>query len=468
MSLSSNRRTIGILPAYQVYGNLPGYLDYEGTSITDYLLHLMQGALAAAHDLDCNVLIGCGMGHTYQMGRPFPAWYTGENNTTFVPLGPWNTDGLIVIPPLLNDNRSHQLAELRRQGFPVVFTGTGEPPPFVMTDASTIALAVRHLREHGHRRIAFLAGYPPTETRNDSSDRLTMYKKTIKECGLELDESLIAYGYHNVPSGRAAMQSLLAMPAPATAVICSDYSSALGALQAIHEANLRIPEEIALIAYDDFADAWAQEPPLTTGHQRNFDLGYEAVSLLLDYIEGRCTGPTIRQLSEQLILRQSCGCELTARLAHAKASTLTSGWQEAMAMQASSLIWEATLRISKNELDELCRMVMQGWQQSTQNCASPTFLGALEKLINRLCEAGEDPQIINFVFGILYTRYPGAIDEVPRKMLEQAQALTLMKAKHYLASRNYRGKTEADYLGIMTARLQNALNEFEILEILLS
>lgn len=462
----SKRWTIGILPAYQVYGNLPGYQDYEGTSITDYLLNLIQGALAAARDVDCNVLVGCGMGHTYQMGRPFPAWYTGESNTTFVPLGPWNTDGLIVIPPLLNDGRSHQLAELRQQGFPVVFTGTGEPAPLVMTDASTIALAARHLLEHGHRRIAFLAGYPPTGTGNDSSDRLAIYEKTIKECGLELDESLIAYGFHNVPSGKAVMQRLLAIPAPATAVICSDYSSAIGALQAINEANLRVPEEIALIAYDDFADAWAQEPPLTTGHQRIFDLGYQAVCLILDYIEERCSEPVTQQLPEQLVLRHSCGCEPAAGLTRFNPLVESSGWQEVMARQTSNTIWEATQRVNKDELYKLCRAVTEGWQESTQAYAPQSFLRALEKLIDHLYAAGEDPQIIGSTLNILHSSYSGTNSEFVEAILAQAQSLIYVRTKHFSATNNLQEKTDSDYLGIMTTRLQNALNESQILETL--
>src|SRR5687768_5561746 len=120
---SPRRPTIGILPGYQLY---------EGNTIADYLHSVLQGALAAARQHDCNLLIAGGLDTRATRGKYAPASPVPQNDTTFVPVGPWNTDGLIVIPPLVSEGRSRYLQELRAERTAVVFAGPGEDGPAVV------------------------------------------------------------------------------------------------------------------------------------------------------------------------------------------------------------------------------------------------------------------------------------------------------------------------------------------------
>mgnify|MGYP001167360606 CR=1 FL=1 len=133
--------------------------------------------------------------------------------------------------------------------FPIVYAGTGKPAPAVATDNATgIRQAVMHLRDHGHQRIAYIAGYE--NVIGDSSIRLDAYKAAIREFGLEFKPELIAYGYHTIQGGELAMQKLLDSGHSFSAVLTSDYSSALGVVRILEETGHRIPEDIALIGFE--------------------------------------------------------------------------------------------------------------------------------------------------------------------------------------------------------------------------
>src|SRR5689334_1094725 len=152
------RPTIGVLAGWQVYeGTLDGFLG-----------PLLRGIQAAA--ADCNLLFACGVGRG--MGDAInPAWPVLVPYTDFVPVGSWNTDGLIVVLPLQAEVRSRYIQQLKEAGHPVIFVGTGEGAPAVVPDNEDgIQQALLHLMEHGHRQIAFIAGSP--KGTDDSGIRL--------------------------------------------------------------------------------------------------------------------------------------------------------------------------------------------------------------------------------------------------------------------------------------------------------
>src|SRR4030095_10037858 len=139
-----------------------------------------------------------------------PAWPVISSENDFVPVGPWNTDGLIAINPLLTIERSQYIQQVIAEGHPVVFVGPGEMGASVALDnESGICQAIEHLVQHGHRRIAFIAGHENNEIDADSTIRLQAYLKAIQDYGLENDPRLIVHGYHDIVRGRQAMQKLL-------------------------------------------------------------------------------------------------------------------------------------------------------------------------------------------------------------------------------------------------------------------
>src|SRR5262245_26476148 len=188
--------TIGVLVGWQVYeGVLNGFLDA-----------VFRGITAAARDLNCNLLLACGM--TRNPNVFHPAWPILTPETDFVPVGPWNTNGLIVINPLLPEARAHEIQGIRASGHPIVFINTGQVGPTVTVDnEGGIRQAIAHLVEHGHRRISFIAGLEGDP--GDSQYRLEGYHAAVRDYQLESDPNLIAYGSHTTNGGRLAIQHML-------------------------------------------------------------------------------------------------------------------------------------------------------------------------------------------------------------------------------------------------------------------
>src|ERR1051326_2139426 len=134
-----DRPTLGVLVGWQVY---------EG-SLSSFLAPLFKGISVAAHERGCNLLLACG--HATGRAKFQIAWPVVSPDFDFVPVGPWNTDGLIVVTPLMLEAQSRDVQEFIRAGHPVVFAGGGETGPSVRVDnASGIHQALAHLAQHGH------------------------------------------------------------------------------------------------------------------------------------------------------------------------------------------------------------------------------------------------------------------------------------------------------------------------------
>ncbi len=214
-------------------------------------------------------------------------------------------DGMILSGPRFEDQ---EWLERWGQEIPVVLLGhlAGSALPSVDVDnAQAAAVATRHLLGLGHRRIGLITNAPLSYTA--SYERWLGYRQALEEAGVPYDETLVAFGAFTPASGAAAMERLLALPDPPTAVFVASDVVAFGALQAARRRGLRIPQDLALVGFDDVPLAAYVDPPLSTVHLPAEDLGREAGRLLLQWIqEGR--PPTVRiRLATGLIVRQSCG-----------------------------------------------------------------------------------------------------------------------------------------------------------------
>ena len=292
------RPTVGFLSTWSVY---------EGTAIDGYTHTLLQGISAAARERDCNLLLGCGISLPASPLESRTVWPVPGTGVDFVPVGPWNSDGLIVIPDDLSDVQFEYVQDLIRSRYPVVLTTAEKPGPLVAVDnAGGIRQAFNHLLQHGHRRIAFIAG--KSGRGGDTAERLAAYREALRSAGIEEDARLIAFGEHRREDGRIAMQQILSSGAPFTAMLASNNLSCLGAMEVLRAAGRRIPDDVAVIGFDDILEARSLLPPLTTVRHPTFMLGYQAVLSLLDAIAGKQTSETHMRVPTQLVIRQSCGC----------------------------------------------------------------------------------------------------------------------------------------------------------------
>lgn len=164
-------------------------------------------------------------------------------------------------------------------------------------------IATQHLIDLGHQRIGYINGM---EDWIEAQNRLAGYQEVLSKHGLPLDQALIKQGDWGVDSGYRAAQELLSLEERPTAIFAANDMMALGAIYAIQEAGLQIPDDIALVGYDDrdFA-AWIR-PALTTIRMPSYEMGQAAARLLLKQFSGEELEDAT-QIPGKLIIRQSCG-----------------------------------------------------------------------------------------------------------------------------------------------------------------
>lgn len=293
------RPTIGVLAGWQVHAGTP-----------DSFLHqVFRGIHAAARDTDCNLLLAYSIGSPRGLDLGRPAWPLLTEEADFVPVGTWNVDGMIIAPPIIISGKGAQYFEsLRRREYPMVAAGSGLPGSAILPDNEQgIRQAMAHLVAHGHQRIAFVGGHGD-RVDSDSASRLRAYQTFLQEHGLEENPALIAYSAHTTPGGRQAMTQILNTGVPFSAVVASNDLAAVGAREVLAEAGLTVPDDVALIGFDDRVEARAMIPQLTTVHYPIFEVGYQAVVLLLRYLGGEVQGDVTMRIPTRLVVRESCGC----------------------------------------------------------------------------------------------------------------------------------------------------------------
>jgi len=214
-------------------------------------------------------------------------------------------DGVIVASTNIDDPL---FAKLLRDGMPFVSVGRHPDERVNYVDVDNIGgarMAVEHLIRLGHTRIATITGplrMAPGE------DRLAGYRQALEAHQLAVDEQLIVEGDYTEGSGSMGMQRLLS--ASPTAVFAASDAMAIGALKALREAGLRVPEDVALVSFDDLPVAAAVDPALTTVRQPMERLGSMAADLLLNLLENPPDVPAPAHriiLPAKLIVRDSCG-----------------------------------------------------------------------------------------------------------------------------------------------------------------
>jgi LacI family transcriptional regulator len=213
-------------------------------------------------------------------------------------------DGLILSGPRSDDPLLHELAEDR---FPLILHGRPDGCAFPCVDVDNRAgayQAVSHLIGLGHRRIGFISNAPLSYS--GAQDRFGGYQQALGEHDLPLDRALVRTATFVPESGRAAMEALLKLAKPPTAVFVASDVVAVGALNAILNSGRKVPEDLALVGFDDIFLAAYTRPPLTTVRVPAYGLGWTAAELLITLIEGDEDVLSVT-LETELVIRESCG-----------------------------------------------------------------------------------------------------------------------------------------------------------------
>ncbi len=216
-------------------------------------------------------------------------------------------DGLILSGPRSDDR---ELQRLRDEDFPVILLGQLPGSGISSVDVDNVVgarHAVEHLLSLGHRRIAFISNAPPWYT--SSAHRLQGYREALSAHQVPFDDALVRYGHYTDESGYEAMCALLEVADRPTAAFVASDLVAFGALAAARDRGLSVPEDIAIVGFDDIRMARYVAPHLTTVHLPAYELGHTAARLLADWMDEGTPPPLQTLLPTELIVRQSCGAQ---------------------------------------------------------------------------------------------------------------------------------------------------------------
>ncbi len=216
-------------------------------------------------------------------------------------------DGVILLASRVNDDL---IEKLSLDNYPFVVVGrspAGERIYSVNNDNIKAGYSVvRHLLNLGHRQIAFLNG--PKEY-IFCRDRYEGFMMAFREFGLEIEPAYIIETDLQQESGYFYTKQLLALNKPPTAIFAIDDMMALGAYRAIKENNLKIPDDIAVVGFNNDHFTSLVSPPLTTIQIPIYEMGINAAEMMMDLLSGKAVVPQQRILSSELIIRDSCGAK---------------------------------------------------------------------------------------------------------------------------------------------------------------
>lgn len=217
-----------------------------------------------------------------------------------------NFDGFILIT---EEVTGLVVPALRARKVPTVLIGRDPECP----DCSSVDVdnfdgayqATMHLIELGHTKIGAVLGHPDMQ---ETIDRRSGYRRALQDAGLLESDALIIEGDYSQKSGYEITKQWLDAELPPAIFYASD-SMAVGGLLAFYEAGVAVPDDVAVVGFDDLPGSAYTAPPLTTVHQPIYEKGEQAANMLIDRIEGAVKEVAHLQLRPELVVRASCGAE---------------------------------------------------------------------------------------------------------------------------------------------------------------
>lgn len=215
-------------------------------------------------------------------------------------------DALILIGPMMEQAALEELAAL---GTPVGLFGRQLDHPNVtyvtVENRVTAFRATEHLINHGHRKIAFVRGTPGVV---DGEQREAGYREALAQYGLPFRSEWAVNGHFTEEGGMRALDALLELPERPTAVFAANDEMAIGILVEARRLGLSVPEELAVVGFDNIRLARLISPALTTVNQPRMDGGFRLAQNLAQRLSGSAD-PEHILLQADLVMRQSCGCK---------------------------------------------------------------------------------------------------------------------------------------------------------------
>jgi len=446
-------------------GMLAGWQYYRTATNLSYLAPVFRGVSRAAKDLKCNLLLSCGIGPSALPSDPLrPAWPDPLSDVDFVPVGPWNTDGLLIANPLHTEARSNYIQELIAKKHPVLFIGSGEKGPTIVADNSIgIQGAMQHLVDHGHDQIAFIAG-SREDIGGDSGDRLSAYQNFLEHNGLEFDQRRVAYGRHVYDGGYSAMKQIIEGEVLFTAVLASNDESALGAIKALEESGYEVPQDVAVFGFDNRLEGAVHEPGLSSVHVPLFNMGYQALKSMYEYlVEGIELGE-ITKVHTHLVTRRSCGCNpVDNPLAQVRSST-----KSELINNIRIVILSQAHGLTEDEVELFCKQLVDSYTSSIEHVDPKKFQNSLIDILQSTSIADDDAHIWLDVISVLGNSLALGTKskDMVKGILENARLAVSVQAQKQYQQYVLKERNISSRLSLLTDRLLVALDEMQIYDVL--
>ncbi len=268
---------------------------YDRPQLTDfYLTRILDGVITVLSEKKYNVLM-----NTFTRTMGDEGVYASFVNSGLV-------DGVLAIAPPV-ESRFYQ--DLKTGQLPYVLVNYQVNDPNVCfvdcLNTQGVIDAVDHLLNLGHKHIGFIGG--DIAFSKNALDRFQAFQYVMKKKHLPFREDHVSYGNWQEDGGAKAVQAIWKSKQPPTALIASSDLLAIGAIKELAKMGIAVPQDVAVIGFDDIPNIGVGNLALTTVHQPLYDIGHEAAEMLWARIEKRPLGYNHRLFPTKLIVRESCG-----------------------------------------------------------------------------------------------------------------------------------------------------------------
>jgi signal transduction histidine kinase/DNA-binding LacI/PurR family transcriptional regulator/AraC-like DNA-binding protein len=467
----SKRPTIGLLINQVISGLNSGYL--------------WAGVLETAQERGAN-LLGFAGGH---LNDPFE--FNARSNVLYELIDKERIDGLIVWVSSLGSYIGPEAIRSFCNGYrplPIVSIGMALAgiPSIVLDSYQGMREAIVHLVEvHGRRRLAFIHG---PEGHRDAVERYRAYTDVLQEYGLPFIPDLVSppYGWAE-QGGIDAIEVLFDQrQAHPDAIVAVNDRLAFGALQALHMRGIHVPDDVALVGFNNEPVCRLVTPPLTTVPLRMYERGRQAARMLLTLIEGESV-PEHVSLPTRLIVRQSCGC-LDPAAVQAKARDRVEQWPapDPQALAGSEALPKLPLAEHREHIIRDMQQALEAADGMPQHAAQlldafldelqpgmpGRFLSTLENVLRQVTEAGANVGAWQRAASEMRRHLlPGLLGDPPallyaEDMWHQARVVIGERARRAEAYRGWQANQQADKLHHIGEALTVALDVPELMDIL--
>ena len=266
--------------------------------------------------------------------------------------------------------------------------------------------AVEHLIDvHGHRRLAFIGGPASSLV---AQERHRAYVDALASRGLSLVEDWVLPGDFTAEAGVSGVQRLLQQGAEIDALVCSNDETAIGALEVLHARGVRVPEDLAVIGFDDVKEAAQIEVPLTTVRQPVYEMGKQGAEILHRLITGRAVGEN-PPIPTELVVRRSCGCLPSVVT---EISVVGSVEADEEFPQSDSLA-DCLADAIEGSVPSDHLLLMEALVNDLEEPASTEFVRTLDRILSRFQQEGRDGGVLPYSF----SQWQKGLTVVRRKLL---------------------------------------------------